>query len=126
MKQKVSLVAVFMVSVLGIGATYAAPAHALKCSVLPQSICGSADKGNLEDSGTWKLLIFALNILTAGIGIVAVGAIVYAAFLYTTAQDDSNKTKEAKDMIRNTAVGLIVYGLMYVALQFLIPGGVFA
>ncbi len=101
------------------------PASALKCTVLPQDICDQSEKGALKDSGTWALLLFILNILTAGVGVVAVGAIAWAGFLYTSASDDEGKVKQAKEMIRNTVIGIVAYGLMYVALQFLIPGGVF-
>lgn len=98
----------------------------LQCAVLPSSICGAAGEGNLEESGTWGLLKLVLSIMTAGVGVVAVGAIAYAGFLYATAQDSSEQTKKAKDMIKNVAIGIVAFGLMYVALNFLIPGGVFS
>lgn len=105
---------------------YAQPVSAdLKCTVLPQSICDKAKEGGLEQSGTWALLLFVLNILTVGIGVVAVGAIAFAGFLYATASDNESQVKQSKEMIRNTAIGILAYGLMYVLLQFLIPGGVF-
>lgn len=97
----------------------------LKCSVLPQKICEASSEGDLEKSGTWLLLLFILQVLTIGIGIVAVGAIGYAGFLYATASDNEGQVKQAKEMIRNTAIGIVMYGLMYILLQFLIPGGVF-
>lgn len=126
-KQKV---AILTIAAFGIGFMSMMPApvaaKALKCEVLPQSICGSSDNEKLQDNGVWKLLILVLNILTAGVGITAVGAIAFAGFLYASANDDSNKTKQAKEMIRNTIIGIVLYGLMYVGLQFLIPGGVFA
>ena len=117
-----ALLAVFTGSLV-----YAQPAAAksLQCSVLPKSICDASKQGDLEKSGTWLLLLFILNILTIGVGIVAVGAIGYAGFLYATASDNESQVKQAKDMIRNTVVGIGAYGFMYVLLQFLIPGGVF-
>lgn len=123
-------VAALLVMITGFSALIIAqPAFAaesdLKCSVLPQDICNSANEGDLEKSGTWKILLLVLNILTACIGIVAVGALGFAGFLYATAADDQSKVKQAKDVIRNVAIGIVAYGLMYVALQFLIPGGVF-
>ncbi len=90
-------------------------AHALECTVLPDSICGKADNGTLESSGTWALLIFIIQLLTAGVGLVAVGMIAYASFLYTTAQSDESQTKQAKEMIRNVVVGLLVYAFMWAA-----------
>ena len=98
----------------------------LECSVIPQSICKAADEGKLENSGIWELLILAVNIMTAGVGIAAVGAIVFAGFLYTGAQDDPGQVKKAMEIIRNTVIGLIAYALMYAAINFLVPGGVFS
>lgn len=95
------------------------------CAILPANICAAAKNPGLQDSGTWLLLKFALNILTAGVGVVAIGAIAYAGFLYATAQDSAEQTKKAKDMIINVVIGIVAYGLMYVALNFLVPGGVF-
>ena len=116
------LIAASIVAVVQVSTSYAA----LQCSILPQKeICDKADAGALAESGTWALLRTILQIMTGLIGVVAVGAIGYAGFLYATAQDDSNQTKQAKEMIRNTIVGLVLYALMFVAMQFLVPGGVF-
>ena len=96
----------------------------LKCSVLPQSFCNSAKEGELRDSGTFKILTLLLRIMTAGVGIIAVGALGYAGFLYATAGGSAEQTKKSKDMIRNTIIGIVAYGLMFILLNFLIPGGV--
>lgn len=97
----------------------------LDCAVLPQGICDAADEGTLEKSGMWKMIVLVINIMTVGIGLIAVAAIVYAGFLYTTAQGSSEQTKKAKEMILNTVIGLVLFGLMWAFLQYLIPGGVF-
>lgn len=73
----------------------------------------------------WQLLMLTLKVLTAGIGIAAVGGIVYGALLYTTAEDKPEQTKKAIGIITNVVIGLVFYGLMYILLNFLIPGGIF-
>lgn len=73
----------------------------------------------------WGLLLLTINILTAGIGIVAVGGIVYAAILWTTAEDKNAQIVKSKETIFNVVVGLVAFALLYAFLQFLIPGGVF-
>ncbi len=99
----------------------------LKCNILPQSICNKADdSGPVENTGIWALLLFVLNILTALVGFVAVGMIGYAGFLYATAGEKADQVKKSKDMIQNVLIGLVLYGLMYVLLNWLVPGGVFA
>ena len=41
---------------------------------------GSKDAKNVEDTGIWNLLLIAINILTVGVGVAALGGIVYGAF----------------------------------------------
>lgn len=95
----------------------------VKTSIIGGDLCGDSSAG---ESGTvYKLLIGALNILTAGIGIAAVGGIAYGALLYTTAESKPDQTKKAIGIITNVVIGLVAYALMYVLLNFLIPGGVF-
>lgn len=103
----------------------AVPVAALDCAILPESICGAAEQKDLEQSGTWKLVLLVMEIMSVGVGVVAVGSIAYAGFLYTTAKDSRDQTQKAKDMILNTVIGIVAFALMYVILQFLIPGGVF-
>ena len=90
----------------------------IKCNENNQS-------GDIEDNGVWGLLLITLNIMTAGVGILAVGGIVYASILYTTAEDNSSQTKKAIDIITNVVIGLVAYALMWAGLNFLIPGGIF-
>ena len=84
------------------------------------------DNSSAESSAVWQLLLQVLQILTAGIGILAVGGIVYGSLLYTTAGDKAEQTKKAIGIITNTIIGIVAYGLMYVVLNFLIPGGIFS
>ncbi len=82
----------------------------------------SCDKSG---SGVWNLLLFVVQILTAGVGLVAIGGFVYAAILYTTAEGNAGQVTKAKVTIFNVVLGLVLYALMWAVLQFLIPGGVF-
>lgn len=108
----------------------------LPTPALAQGTCGGAKTAiitctqnnsgpNPQNNAIWGVLLIVLNILTAGVGIAAVGGIVYASILYTSAQDEASKVKEAKDIIRNVAIGIVAYGFMYMGLNFLIPGGIF-
>lgn len=84
----------------------------------------SSDK--IENNAIWALLMIVINIMTAGIGILAVAGIVYGAVLYTTAEDKADQVKKATGIIQNVVIGLILYALMWAGLNFIIPGGVFA
>lgn len=107
-----------------------ATAGALDCAILPKSICDAAntkatsDPNSLSNTGIFLLLKTILTILTAGVGLVAVGIIVYAGAMYASASNDAGRVQKAKDIIRDVIIGLVVYGFMFLILNFLIPGGV--
>ncbi len=96
------------------------------CALLPAEICTAADqeKGKVKESALFLVLVWVLNILTAAVGVAAVGALVYAGIIYTSAGGDSSKVQKAKQIITDTVIGIVAYGLMYLALNWLIPGGV--
>ena len=81
--------------------------------------------GNVHDTGLWGVLLLGINILTAGVGIAAVGGIVYGALLYTSAGGSPEQVKKALGIITNVVIGVVAYALMYALLNFLIPGGIF-
>lgn len=99
-----------------------------QCGGAPTSIitCEETDQGTgTTDNGAWYLLILALQIMTAGVGILAVGGIAYGAALYASSSDKPEQAKQGMTFIKNVVIGLAAYGLMYVILNFLIPGGIF-
>lgn len=103
-------------------------ARAAECGGTQTAIiqCSQNNSGtDPKNNAIWGVLIIALNILTASVGIAAVGGIVYGSIMYTTAADSTEQTKKAIEIIRNVVLGLVAYGLMYIGLNFLIPGGVF-
>lgn len=77
------------------------------------------------DDGIWSLLELAINIMTAGVGIVAVGGIVWGSILYASAGGNPEQVKQAITIIKNVVIGLFMYFLAYAALNYLIPGGIF-
>lgn len=132
-KQKLIAVACFTLALTGVGALSASPVSAetkcgdVKTSIIGGDICaGVNDKSkNAEDTAVWKLLLLVLNVLTAGVGIAAVGGIVYGSILYASAADRADQTKKAIGIITNVVIGVIAYAVMYMVLNFLIPGGIF-
>jgi hypothetical protein len=81
--------------------------------------------GKTSDSGVWGILLLVINILTAGVGIAAIGGVVYGSILYTSAGGSPEQVKKAMGIITNVVIGVIAYALMFSALNFLIPGGLF-
>jgi hypothetical protein len=107
---------------------YTQPVNAeMKCGGATTSIidCPDDNGTTTQDNGVWHLLIQALNIMTAGVGILAVAGIAYGAALYASSADKPEQAKQGMAFIKNVVIGLIAYGLMFVLLNFLVPGGVF-
>jgi hypothetical protein len=125
-KQKIIVLVFGLFASLGV-ATVPAAVNAA-CGGVQTSIINCDQKAGAkkaEDSAIWGVMLIVLNILTAGVGILAVGGIVYASILYASAGDKSEQTKKAVGIITNVVIGVVAYGLMYVLLNFLVPGGVF-
>jgi hypothetical protein len=103
------------------------PVAALECGGATTSIISCTEKNgsDVKQTGVWALLKLVLNIMTAGVGILAVAGIVWGAILYTTASDKAEQTKKAITIITNVVIGIIAYALMFVIINFLIPGGLF-
>ena len=75
----------------------------------------------------WKIediLNMVLVVVTTGVGIAAVGSIIFAGVLYITARDNAAQVSKAKTMITNTIIGIIAYILMWAFLEWIIPGGI--
>jgi hypothetical protein len=148
---KQSIVGIFLVFGLIVVATPSVnaaecggvPTSVLQCEQSGEAICpdgakipadqvdlqacsdGSKAVVKLEDNGIWGILLVAINILTAGIGVVAIGGIVYASIMYTTAGGNAEQTKKAMGIITNIVIGVLAFALMFALLNFLIPGGLF-
>ena len=94
------------------------------------SSCGGAETSVISCDGEGSTAIIniikqVIKILTAGIGIAAVGAVIYGAFLYTTSEGSPDKIKKAREIWTNTVIGLLMFAFMVLITNFIIPGGVF-
>jgi hypothetical protein len=92
-----------------------------------EALCpdGTTPVVSVENTGAWGILLVAINILTAGIGVVAIGGIVYASILYTSAGGSAEQIKKSMTIIADIVIGVLAYALMYAILNFIIPGGLF-
>lgn len=99
----------------------------LKCGVLDQSWCDKAKTGSsdVKSSGIWQIVKMIVQILTAGVGLVAVGGIIYGSILYTTAGGSQDRVKKAYGVFLNVGIGILLYAAMYGLMNWLVPGGVF-
>jgi hypothetical protein len=125
---KIKQTVLIIATTIGIGGFVFAPiASAATCGGVTTSIisCPQGGTSNPQDNGVWGLLIVIINILSAGVGIAAVGGVVIGSFMYMTAGGSPERTKKANLFLTNVILGIIVYAAMWAFLNFLIPGGLF-
>ena len=61
-----------------------------------------------------------------GVGVTAVGAVVYGGILFSSSGDKPENIKKAREIWINVVIGLLLYAFFVTLTQFLIPGGVFS
>lgn len=109
---------------------------AADCDPQTQSCCGGVETSifvceqdgtgtSIENTGVWGILLVGLNIMAAGVGVAALGGIVYGAILYISAGGSPDQVKKAIEVFTNVVIGIIAFAGMYALLNFLVPGGLF-
>lgn len=84
------------------------------------------DSKEIEESGVWFLLKEAIKLLSIGVGILAVGGVVYGSILWASASGNPEQVKKARATITNVVFGVLLFAMMYLILNFVVPGGVFS
>lgn len=107
-------------------AVFAPSAFAASCGSVETSIIDCSSANDTTGSAAVALLVTVIQILTGAIGIVAIGALVYAGILYASASGNSSQLAKAKELIANTVIGLVLFAGMALLLNYLIPGGLFS
>lgn len=94
-----------------------------KCGEARVNIIACGDKpGNEAITNVLKII---LRVLTVLVGAAAVGGMAFASIQYARAADESSIVSEAKNLIRNIIIGVVLYGFLIAIVNWLIPGGVF-
>lgn len=71
------------------------------------------------------LLSTFLNWMAVGVSVAVLIGLVVGAVMYASSGGNEAQAKKAMEYIRNAITALILYFIMYAALQYLIPGGIF-
>ncbi len=87
--------------------------------------CTQGGGSKVENSGVWGILLIVVNVMTAGVGVLALAGIVYGAVIYTSAGGSPEQIKKARTIFTNVVIGVLAFAGMYTLLQFIVPGGVF-
>ena len=93
--------------------------------------CGGADTSIISCNGTGQdailgIVKMVIRIMTGGVLVVATGAVVVGAIMYTSSGSNPENVKKAKSLWMNTLIGLLLFGFMAAITNFIIPGGVFS
>lgn len=75
-------------------------------------------------SAIMKLLVLAIQILSGLVVVLAVVGVIICGYQVLTSSGDVNKLSKAKKRLSNIVIGLVAYAVMFIALDFLIPGGI--
>lgn len=96
-------------------------------SIIGDEACAGTDANStdLNSNPIIGILKYGIRIMVGLVGVVAVGSIVYASIIMASAASDAGQKAKAIEMIRNTIIGLLFFGIMALGLNYLIPGGVF-
>ncbi len=121
MKQKLTTCLIALTSAIGALLLFSRSVYALDCAVLPDEICSKAGEGE----AIFQLIKFVFVICVILVGVVAMCMFAWAGILYASGDANSNRVAQAKTIMTNTIIGIIAFGLMYLGLNWLIPGGVF-
>jgi hypothetical protein len=71
------------------------------------------------------MLLVIINFMAVGVGIAVVGGIIWGGLLYASSNGDSAKVQQAKMIIVNSVIGLLLFFGIYGIVNFLVPGGLF-
>lgn len=113
------LAAVVCGSILSTGQVFAETECAgAKTSVI---VCGGAT----GQAAIIEIVKMIVKIMTAGVGVLAVGAVIFGAILYTTSEGSPDKLSKARTVWINTIIGLLLFAFMVAITNFFVPGGIF-
>ncbi len=92
-----------------------------QCGGVETSIinCNSEGEAALID-----VIKMAIKIMTVGVGVLAVGAVVVGGILYSMAGSNPEYMKKAKTIWINTIIGLAIFAFFAALTNFIIPGGI--
>lgn len=110
---------------------FAPTAVAYTCGGVETSVDFTMDgayKGLCEADGASPIsamLLWAISIMSIGVGIAVVIGIILGGIKYAMSDGDTGKAKEGREIITNSIIGLFLFIFLYAGANFLIPGGLF-
>lgn len=81
------------------------------------------DKANANTIST--IILAVIDFMAIGVGIAVVGGLTWGGFVYAQSGGDASKVAEAKNIIINAVIGLVLFFILWAGVNFLVPGGLF-
>ncbi|MBR1795938.1 hypothetical protein IJ765_01590 [Candidatus Saccharibacteria bacterium] len=126
MKKKKLLVICAAICLMLVGVSFSLNNAYADGDCVETSIIGSGGQYCDDNgSGVFRILNIVVNVLTMGVGVLGTLGIIIAGIQYLTASGNEAQMAKAKQRIIEVVIGLVVFGVMWAVLQFVIPGGVF-
>jgi hypothetical protein len=79
-----------------------------------------ADAIGLSKNDPRIIIARIIQVALGFMGIIAVGLILYAGFLYMTSQGDEQKIEKAKNIIKNAVIGIIIIASAFAIVSFIL------
>lgn len=97
---------------------------------MQSGIRAAASAGRLQDFCDGQTFGACAGTIVAGfirvlfnlVGVILVGYLVYAGFLWMTSGGDTDRAEEAMKMIRNAVIGLLILGSAFAIASFILSG----
>lgn len=113
----------FMVTLVFLAMAPVVSAASPKCGDVNTSIDFGC-KGDTTNSIA-SIMLYVINFLAIGVGIAVVGGIAWGGWIYASSNGDAGKAKEGRMIVINAVIGLVLFLVLWAAVNFLVPGGLF-
>lgn len=71
------------------------------------------------------MLFALLRFVSAGVGLIVIGSIIWAGIQYSTSRGNPQSTEASIKRVTNAVIALLIYIFSFAILNFLVPGGLF-
>jgi len=86
----------------------------------------SCKSSNVDGCSALIDMVFAIiRFLSAGVGVVVIGSVIYAGIQYASARDDPGAVGKAKERIGHSLTALLIFIFAYAILNYVLPAGFF-
>ena len=119
--KKIAAIVCAIVMSLGFVGIAARPVLAGQCAGVNKSII-NCDAGEEDGEAVNELLVTVAKVMMGLVVVLAVVGVIISGYQYMMSSGDPAKMAKAKRRIIEIVIGLVVFALMWVGLEFLIPG----